>query len=62
MIQLGRYTFESEAHRAADYRRRVGPLRIPRTNTVEVLNREGLGPWLFWLRRHSAERYAARIR
>ena len=35
MITIGRYTFASEEDRRQDYRRRVGPLKRPRTNTVE---------------------------
>jgi hypothetical protein len=53
MIRIGKYTFHSEAERAADYRARVGPLRRPRTNTVERPDDMGVKAWLDWLR----ERY-----
>ena len=57
MITLGRYTFKDEAARAADYRRRVGPLKIPRTNTVERPDPDmTCAQWLDWLRsNHEAE-------
>lgn len=49
MIQLGRYTFESEAHRAADYRKRVGPLQKLRT----VQRPDPSQPLASWLNRDS---------
>lgn len=51
MITLGRYTFNDEAERKADYRRRVGPLRRPRTNTVERPEPElTLAEWLAYIK------------
>jgi hypothetical protein len=58
MIQIGKYTFASEADRAADYRARVGPLRRPRTGTIERPDPSlSLAGWLDWLR----ERYLERL-
>lgn len=51
MITIGRYTFASEEDRKADYRRRVGPLRRPRTNTVERPEPEQpLTEWLAYIK------------
>ena len=51
MITIGRYTFASEAERKADYLRRVGPLRRPRTNTVERPEPElTLAEWLAYIK------------
>lgn len=51
MITIGRYTFASEEERKADYRRRVGPLKRPRTNTVERPEPElTLEQWLAYIK------------
>lgn len=51
MITIGRYTFKDEDERRADYRRRVGPLRRPRTNTVERPDPEQtLAEWLAYIK------------
>ena len=61
MITMGRYTFEDEAARAADYRRRVGPLKIPRTNTVERPDPDmTCAQWLDWLRDEYVKRWSVR--
>ena len=62
MIHIGKYTFATEAERAADYRVRVGPLRRPRTNTVERPDPSmTLKDWLDWLRTTSKARYLERL-
>jgi hypothetical protein len=61
MITLGRYTFKDEAARAADYRQRVGPLKRPRTNTVERPDPDmTCAQWLDWLREEYERRWAVR--
>lgn len=51
MITIGRYTFASEEDRKADYLHRVGPLRRPRTNTVERPEPEQtLAEWLAYIK------------
>lgn len=61
MIRIGKYTFSSEEDRAADYRARVGPLKRPRTNTVERPEDLGVKAWLDWLRSEHRLRYLERV-
>lgn len=58
MMRLSRYTFATEADRKADYIARVGPLKLPRTNTVERPEPEmTLAEWLDWLRDEYVNRW-----
>jgi hypothetical protein len=61
MIRIGKYTFATEQDRAADYRARVGPLRRPRTNTVERPDDMGVKAWLDWLRDEHLKRWSASV-
>lgn len=50
MRRINKYVFTTEQERKADYIARVGPLRKPRTNTVEPPDRPSLSAWWDYLR------------
>jgi hypothetical protein len=56
MVRTGRYTFATEEERAADYRARVGPLRRPRTNTIDRPEDLTLAQWLKYLKDYKLAR------
>ena len=48
MIRLGRYTFPNEQARAADYRARVGPIRVTTVKGPHLAT--SCASWLTYLR------------
>lgn len=56
MIRIGKYVFASEEERKADYVKRVGVPRIPRTNRVERPVNWSFNDWSEWLRLRYLER------
>lgn len=53
MIHLGKYTFHSEAERAADYRSRVGGLSV--AYTVYPEPRESIDEWAERVKRQNTK-------